>query len=257
MSSELQVIAEGETIAPVTSTLTSAVTNSTHTSECMCSVSVEYVLVWCFQLMVLLGLLGGFHIYMRHTSGQRHSCCLPVKTLHETQSGTLLLGLVSSRKLDFREMMLIFGLMLLQTAACLDRFCRFDQSEPCYAALEHKLNLQMMLDAGEYDLKLIKIINNNTDDPICRVKNGKIKECDLYKNGTEVTVINGTLIKHVIRADSGNYRLEHYDGGRETSRGLQVIVEAPASEKSLSHGTVVAGVAKYLRAKEDMGPCMS
>ncbi|KAL0175514.1 hypothetical protein M9458_027844, partial [Cirrhinus mrigala] len=33
-----------------------------------CPVSVVFVLVWCFQLMVLLGLLGGFHIYMRHTS---------------------------------------------------------------------------------------------------------------------------------------------------------------------------------------------
>ncbi|KAL1262296.1 hypothetical protein QQF64_007561 [Cirrhinus molitorella] len=257
----------GETIAPVTSTLTSAVTNSTHTSECVCSVSVEYVLVWCFQLMVLLGLLGGFHIYMRHTSGSSvteaasHSSAGIVlfwkldfreimlifglmlqllqthalKTLHETQSGSLLLGLVSSRKLDFREMMLIFGLMLLQTAACLDRFCRFDQSEPCYAALEHKLNLQMMLDAGEYDLKLIKIINNRHDDPICRVKNDNIKECDLYKNGTEATVTNGTLIiKHVIRADSGNYRLEHYDGGRETSRDLQVIVEAPIGSVEVS-----------------------
>ncbi|KAL0175505.1 hypothetical protein M9458_027835, partial [Cirrhinus mrigala] len=31
------------------------------------AVSVVFVLVWCFQLMVLLGLLGGFHIYMRHT----------------------------------------------------------------------------------------------------------------------------------------------------------------------------------------------
>ncbi|KAL0175509.1 hypothetical protein M9458_027839, partial [Cirrhinus mrigala] len=33
-----------------------------------CPVSVVFVPVWCFQLMVLLGLLGGFHIYMRHTS---------------------------------------------------------------------------------------------------------------------------------------------------------------------------------------------
>ncbi|ROL49848.1 hypothetical protein DPX16_0731 [Anabarilius grahami] len=28
--------------------------------------SVVFVLIWCFQLMVLLGLLGGFHIYTRH-----------------------------------------------------------------------------------------------------------------------------------------------------------------------------------------------
>ncbi|XP_058653705.1 uncharacterized protein LOC131553228 isoform X2 [Onychostoma macrolepis] len=52
----------------VTSSVTSAVTSSTQTSECM---SVVFVLVWCFQLMVLLGLLGAFHIYMRHTSGEK------------------------------------------------------------------------------------------------------------------------------------------------------------------------------------------
>ncbi|KAK7140866.1 hypothetical protein R3I93_015110 [Phoxinus phoxinus] len=32
---------------------------------------VVFVLVWCFQVMVLLGLLGGFHIYMRLTSGKK------------------------------------------------------------------------------------------------------------------------------------------------------------------------------------------
>ncbi|XP_016116591.1 uncharacterized protein [Sinocyclocheilus grahami] len=52
----------------VTSAVTSAVTSSTQTPEC---VSVVFVLVWCLQLMVLLGLLGGFHIYMRHTSGKK------------------------------------------------------------------------------------------------------------------------------------------------------------------------------------------
>ncbi|XP_016336692.1 uncharacterized protein LOC107684838 isoform X1 [Sinocyclocheilus anshuiensis] len=61
----------GPTTAAVTSSLTSAVTSSTQTSECVCSVSVVFVLVWCLQLMVLLGLLGGFHIYMRHTSGKK------------------------------------------------------------------------------------------------------------------------------------------------------------------------------------------
>ncbi|KAL1262294.1 hypothetical protein QQF64_007559 [Cirrhinus molitorella] len=148
-------------------------------------------------------------------------------------------------------MMLIFGLMLLlQTASCLDRFCRFDQSEPCYAALEHKLNLQMVLDAGEYDLKLIKIINNRHNDPLCRVKNDKIKECDLYKDRPEMTVINGTLIKHVIRADSGNYRLELYDGGRETSRDLQVIVEAPIGSVEVSIICSSSGVVRVSCSSE-------
>ncbi|XP_073677271.1 uncharacterized protein [Garra rufa] len=133
-------------------------------------------------------------------------------------------------------MMLIFGLMLLlQTAACLEFNCSFDQSYACYAALGHKLNLLMVLDASEYDLKIIKIINNTQDDPVCRVKYGRIRDCDLYNNRTEVT-INGTLIiKRVIRADSGNYKIILiHSGGTETSGDLQVIVEAPISSVNVS-----------------------
>ncbi len=109
----------------------------------------------------------------------------------------------------------------------LDRFCSFDQSDHCYAALGHKLNLLMVLDASKYNLKIIKRIGNNQHDPACRVKNGRMKDCDLYNNRAEVSVINGTLIiDRVIGADSGNYTLilVHSDG-TETSRDLQVIVE--------------------------------
>ncbi len=111
----------------------------------------------------------------------------------------------------------------------LDQFCRFGQSDPCYAALGHKLNLLMVLDASKYNLKIIKRGNNNQHDPVCRVKNGRMRmrECDLYINRLEVSVINGTLIiNRVIRADSGNYTLtlERSDA-TETSRDLQVIVE--------------------------------
>ncbi|XP_059377220.1 uncharacterized protein LOC132113466 isoform X3 [Carassius carassius] len=137
-------------------------------------------------------------------------------------------------------MMLIFGLMLLlQTAACLEVNCSFGQSDPCYAALGHKLNLLMERDTSEYDLQLKKRINNNTaDDRVCRVKNERMRtsECDLYKSRTEVTVINGTvIIKRVIRADSGNYTLSlsHSDGS-ETFRDLQVIVEAPIGSVEVS-----------------------
>ncbi len=87
----------------------------------------------------------------------------------------------------------------------LDRFCRLNQSDPCYAALGHKLNL---LNPSKNDTKIRKKINSSATDPVCRVKNGKMKEneCDLYRNRSEVTVINGTLIiNRVIRADSGNY----------------------------------------------------
>ncbi|XP_052430507.1 uncharacterized protein LOC127971504 isoform X2 [Carassius gibelio] len=126
--------------------------------------------------------------------------------------------------------MLIFGLMLLQTAACMDRFCWFDQSGPCHAAPGDKLNLMMVQDAIKYDLKIIKRINNNTaDGSVCRVRYGRMRmsECDLYNNRPEVTVINGTvIINRVIRADSGNYRLTlSGSNGTETSRDLQVIVE--------------------------------
>ncbi|XP_059378225.1 uncharacterized protein LOC132114104 [Carassius carassius] len=135
-------------------------------------------------------------------------------------------------------MMLIFGLMLLlQTTECLEVNCSFDQSDPCYAALGHKLNL-LMVDASKYDLKIIKRINNTQDDPVCRVKNERMRtsECDLYKNRPEVTVINGTvIIKRVIRADSGNYTLSlSRSDGTETSRDLQVIVEAPIGSVEVS-----------------------
>ncbi|KAI2645686.1 HEPACAM family member 2 [Labeo rohita] len=123
-----------------------------------CPVSVVFVLVWCFQMMGLFGLLGGFHIYMRHTSG-------------------------------------------------LDRFCRFNQSDPCYAALGHKLNVLMLLDTSEYDMKIQKRINyNKITDPVCRVKNDTMKknECDLYSNRPEVTgdqllyswTLNGDSLMH-------------------------------------------------------------
>ncbi len=115
----------------------------------------------------------------------------------------------------------------------LDQFCRFDQSDHCYAALGHKLNLLMVLDASEYDLKFIKRINTKHDS-VCRVKYGGMrkKECDLYNNRPEVSVINGTLIiNRVIRTDSGNYTLilEHSAGsgsGLKRTRTSQVVISA-------------------------------
>jgi len=106
--------------------------------------------------------------------------------------------------------------------------CRFNQSVPCYAALGHKLNLQM-LDNRIYKLTIIKRINNNQDGPFCKVRNdNKSKiECGLYNNRPEVTFINGTLIiNRVIRADSGIYtlHLDHSDGTVK-SADLQVKVE--------------------------------
>ncbi|RXN17860.1 hypothetical protein ROHU_026545 [Labeo rohita] len=130
-------------------------------------------------------------------------------------------------------MMLIFGLMLLlQTAACVERNCRFNQSDPCNTALGDKLYLLMVQDAGKYNLTIKKRINNTQDGPVCRIKKNiiKQKECDLYNNRPEVTVNNGTLIiNYVIRADAGNYTLKLVSSdGIESSKYLQVNVEAPS-----------------------------
>ncbi len=108
----------------------------------------------------------------------------------------------------------------------LDRFCRLNQSDPCYAALGHKLNL---LNPSKNDTKIRKKINSSATDPVCRVKNGTMREneCDLYRNRSEVTVINETLIiNRVIRADSGNYTVTlSLSDGSVTSTDLQVNVE--------------------------------
>ncbi|XP_067312444.1 uncharacterized protein [Pseudorasbora parva] len=148
-------------------------------------------------------------------------------------------------KLSFREMMLIFGLMLLQTAACMEFTCRFNQADPCYAALGHTLNL-LMVDTREYDLKIRKRVNNSPDDPVCRVKNDRIRksECDLFKNRSEVTVINGTLIiKRVISTDSGNYTVGlQVSDGTVTYADLQVNVEAPIGSVNVSFNCSSNGV---------------
>ncbi|XP_016099001.1 uncharacterized protein [Sinocyclocheilus grahami] len=125
----------------------------------------------------------------------------------------------------------------LEPCPGLELNCSFNQPDPCYAALGHKLNLLTVRDAREYDLKIIKRINYTQDDPVCRVKYGRMRDCDLYNNRPEVTIINGTvIIKRVIRADSGNYRLTlaHCSDGTETSRDLQVIVEAPIGSVEVS-----------------------
>ncbi|XP_056626146.1 uncharacterized protein si:zfos-741a10.3 [Triplophysa dalaica] len=134
----------------------------------------------------------------------------------------------------FREMLLMFGLMLLmfQMISCEDQMCRFNQTEICYAVLGHKLSLQMVLDPQHYDatLKHLKT-GNKTVDPTCRIKNDKIKEnmCDLYKSRSDVMISNGAvIINHVIREDSGRYTLVLTDStGSETSAELQMNVKGP------------------------------
>ncbi|XP_048035695.1 uncharacterized protein si:zfos-741a10.3 isoform X3 [Megalobrama amblycephala] len=138
-------------------------------------------------------------------------------------------------------MKLIFGLMLLNTAACLEFNCSFYQSDPCYAALGHKLNL-LMLDTRIDNRKILKRITSTQDDQVCGFKDGRIreKECDLFNNRSEVSVINGILIINgVIGADSGTYRLDLEDSnGTETSRDLQVIVEEKDAGKTQVESSV-------------------
>ncbi|XP_058653703.1 uncharacterized protein LOC131553227 [Onychostoma macrolepis] len=132
----------------------------------------------------------------------------------------------------------------------LEWFCWFDQSNPCYAALEHKLYLLVVLDASEYDLKIKRSRTDN--NPVCRVEYSSKKECDLYNNRTEVTVINGTLIiNRVIRADSGNYTLTlDSSDDTETSRDLQVIVEAPIGSVEVSIICSSSGVMRVFCSSE-------
>ncbi|XDV37813.1 hypothetical protein PO909_007355 [Leuciscus waleckii] len=127
-------------------------------------------------------------------------------------------------------MMFIFGLMLmLKIAACVERFCWFYQSGPCYVALGDKLSL-MVEDTSKNDLKIHKSISNTPEDPVCKINNDSINknECDLFNNRhDEVSVNNGILIINtVIRADSGTYRLQVLNSdGSVTSAYRQVIIE--------------------------------
>ncbi|XP_058653822.1 uncharacterized protein LOC131553284 isoform X4 [Onychostoma macrolepis] len=113
----------------------------------------------------------------------------------------------------------------------------------------------MVLDTSEYDLKIHKRINNDIDDPVCRVKHGTMRmtECDLYNNRPEVTVINGILIiNRVIRADSGIYRLILTDHSwtTVTSGDLQVIVEAPIGSVEVSIICSSSGVMRVFCSSE-------
>ncbi|XP_057183115.1 uncharacterized protein si:zfos-741a10.3 [Triplophysa rosa] len=132
-----------------------------------------------------------------------------------------------------REMLVMFGLMLLmlQMISCVDQTCRFNQTEICYAALGHKLSLQMVPDSQHYDATLKHHKTGDTTvDPTCKIKNDTIKRCDLYVIRSDVLITNGAvIINGVIREDSGKYTLDLYDStGSVTYKELHVNVEVPA-----------------------------
>ncbi|XP_052005473.1 uncharacterized protein LOC127659612 isoform X7 [Xyrauchen texanus] len=128
-------------------------------------------------------------------------------------------------------MLFIFGLLLLliPTHTCVDMFCRFNQTDPCYTSLGHKLNLQVVTDARDQELELHKELNSNNKIRVFRVKNNTImNKHESISHRSEFIFNNGTLIiNSVIRSDSGTYRLLVYDtDGRKTHEvDLQVNIE--------------------------------
>ncbi|XP_052010967.1 uncharacterized protein LOC127663420 isoform X3 [Xyrauchen texanus] len=135
-------------------------------------------------------------------------------------------------------MLFIFGLLLLlPTVTCVEMFCRFNQTDPCYAALGHKLYLQMVTDARDQHLWLYKWIDN-ANYSIWNVKKNMIKEThESIINRSEFIFNNGTLIiNSVIRTDSGRYSLVLYDstGSQTHAVTLPVIVEAPIGSVEVS-----------------------
>ncbi|XP_052005478.1 uncharacterized protein LOC127659618 [Xyrauchen texanus] len=137
-------------------------------------------------------------------------------------------------------MLFIFGLLLLliPTHTCVEMFCRFNQTDPCYTSLGHKLNLQMVMNTRNVELKFKKG-TDSTGDPVFTVKNNQLMENIKYESirNRSVFIFNkGTLIiNSVIRSDSGTYRLEIYDliGTQTHAVNLTVIVEVSPGEISL------------------------
>ncbi len=133
----------------------------------------------------------------------------------------------------------------------LDRICWLNQSDPCYAALGHKLTLR---NAKQYEVKIQKNIDNKETDPVCKVKDDTKKDCDLYSNRPDVKVINGTLIiNRVIREDSGNYTVTFSPpNGSVISTYLQVNVEGTETLSSDSIQYSVLQTSPSLKSDESL-----
>ncbi|XP_042594700.1 uncharacterized protein LOC109046350 isoform X4 [Cyprinus carpio] len=157
-------------------------------------------------------------------------------------------------------MMLIFGLMLLllQTAACLDQLCTFDEPysiKQCYAALGHKLSLQMMLNPSYTELDLYKTLNDGSTLNVFSINKNKkynyesirdisellknltliINTHEFIRNRSEFFFDNMTLtINNVTRADSGRYTSFVVEIDMLMKSDLQVIVEAPIGSVEVS-----------------------
>lgn len=109
----------------------------------------------------------------------------------------------------------------------MERVCRFNQADPCYAALGDKLSLQLVPNTRHQELHLYKKFNNYNKQIILSVANNKETTHDSIRNRCEFILDNGTLIINTAtRADFGVYHLKLlYSRGRTASQDLQVNVE--------------------------------
>ncbi len=145
--------------------------------------------------------------------------------------------------------MLVHFILCVFCSLGLDRFCRFGELysiKPCYAALGHKLNLQMKLKPPYQDLHLYKTLNNGGTLEVFSIKKNKeydyesllniseflknvtliINKHESFRNRSEFFFDNMTLtINNVIRADSGTYTAMVIEIDMLMSSDLQVIVE--------------------------------
>ncbi len=104
---------------------------------------------------------------------------------------------------------------------------------PCYAALGHKLNLQMELNPLKQDLHLFKTLNDGSTLEVFSTNKNKEHKHESIRNRSEFFFDNMTLIiNNVIKADSGTYTSYVIEMDMVMSSELQVNVEGTQSLSS-------------------------
>ncbi|KTF76131.1 hypothetical protein cypCar_00049204, partial [Cyprinus carpio] len=120
----------------------------------------------------------------------------------------------------------------------MDQLCRFDQISSishCYAALGHKLSLQMELYPQYDDLYLFKTLNNSSTLNVFSITDNKEHKDESIRIRSEFFFDNMTLIiNNVIIADSGIYTLYVIEIDMIISSDLQVNVQAPIGSVEVS-----------------------
>ncbi len=105
--------------------------------------------------------------------------------------------------------MLVLFILCVFCSLGLDQFCRFDQPYPnkqCYAALGHKLILQMDLNPPYDELHLYKMLNDGSTLKVFSINKNKEHKHESIRDRSEFFFDNMTLtINNVVKADSGTY----------------------------------------------------